>query len=267
MFLSPQSGYQPIQLYHLSTEGVRCDTAPPGETLQQWAYFYWWLDISAPRVELDVIPDNAVDLVISPAIPAFAALYFPVHKPFVIPLEGPIVYAGISLKAETVPHLLGLDLPQLKSLEPGLETVQSLGLENLVAAAQEMTSIDEVAALMERTFAERSPVAAPDNPGGTMELLLSHLEPAGIVKVAETLGVSERTFRRLSSGLMGLSPKKIQRVLRLQRALQELISQNQFLEQRGFYDDAHLIHELKALTGLTPSQLRRLAEIYNTRSR
>ena len=264
MFAPTSNEYRPVQLYHLSTDGVSCDTAPPDKALSDWVYFHWLLRIDIEHAELEVIPDNALDLVLSPSIQDFAALYFPVDAPFVIPLEGPVLYGGTSLKAEHTAKLFGYDLALLKSLEPGLETVKALGLEALVDSVQGVDTLSGLRTIMDDFVGGLTPRSYPPAHSGPLELMLSHLEPAGLTTVAASMGISERTFRRLSSDLLGLSPKKIQRVLRLQRALHELFSPLQPEQREGFYDDSHLIHELKALTGLTPGQLRRLAENYNT---
>jgi len=84
-----------------------------------------------------------------------------------------------------------------------------------------------------------------------------------IAQISATLGVSERQFRRLSVDLFGLSPKKLQSILRLQKALEELFYCEPDQIQDLYYDDSHRIRELKRLTGCTPGQIRKLAEKYN----
>ena len=81
--------------------------------------------------------------------------------------------------------------------------------------------------------------------------------------LAHRAGVSERQFRRETRRLFGLSPKKIQRIVRLQRAIGELIDGR--LSTTDYHDDSHRIRELRALTGWTPGEIRHLAETYNAR--
>lgn len=263
MFVPAHQGFRPLQLYHFAAEGVHCETLMPAAGLADRVYYHWLLHVDTARCELEVIPDNALDLVISPVIPDFAALYFPTGAPFVIPLEGPIVYAGSSFRAETATGLFPMDLATLRALEPGIGTVRALGLEDLVTTVQGMDTLADIGAALEDFISARFS-RPPSSPLiGAMEHLLSHLEPSGVNQVARTIGVSERQLRRLTSDLMGLSPKKIQRVLRLQLALGELFSPDAPVRREGFYDDSHLIRELKAMTGLTPGQLRRVAEKYN----
>ena len=64
--------------------------------------------------------------------------------------------------------------------------------------------------------------------------------------------------------LFGFGPKKIQRIMRLQASLRALLTPDTLATDDGFYDEAHRIKEIRSLTGLTPGQSRRMAEIYNS---
>ncbi len=261
------SPFRPVQLYQFAAGDHSFEHLPPADGLSDSVHYYWRLAVQAPRVDLEVIPDNAVDLVISPGIPNFAALYFPVDRPFVIPLEGPVTYMGVCMAADRSSEILGAGLPVLKALSAGVETVRFLGLEAMLACLEPATGLDSMARRFEKYLAGRPPTPASAPMAGVLDILSDHLEPAGVVAVAKSLGVSERQFRRLSGELLGLPPKKLQRVLRLQRVLAELLSPDEATLREGFYDDAHLVHELRALTGLTPGEIRRLAEKYNTLNR
>ena len=81
--------------------------------------------------------------------------------------------------------------------------------------------------------------------------------------MAAQVGLSERQFRRVINDLTGLTPKQVHRILRMQQALWALLHPNSPLPSSEFYDDSHHIRELKSLTGLTPGEIRRMAEIYN----
>lgn len=76
---------------------------------------------------------------------------------------------------------------------------------------------------------------------------------------ADALGVSVRTLRNDVREGTGLSPKDFARVRRLQRLLQGMRKRRDLpwaarALHSGYFDQAHMIHEFQALTGLKPTQ-------------
>lgn len=258
------------QLYHLDLEGGVCELAAPDSTLSAYIDYYWLLSIEQPSLVLQVIPDTAVDLVISPDIPEFAALYFPVSEKFDIKLEGPIHYAGVCFRSTAAPDLLQAELNALTQLTLGSDVIRQLDIKPLLAQIQTTYSMKQLVSHFDSFWMSR--VASRDN-SEKMKARISHhqlikaLENSvgcnSIATICQTLDISERQFRRLSNDLFGFSPKKLQNILRLQSALDELLHCEQHLFRDLYYDDSHRIRELKRLTGFTPKQIRQMAEKYN----
>jgi AraC-like DNA-binding protein len=76
--------------------------------------------------------------------------------------------------------------------------------------------------------------------------------------VAET-GLSRRQVERKCNALYGAPPKLLARKYRALRAAVALASGEASLDaviDRGFYDQSHLIREVKQFTGLTPRQIK-----------
>lgn len=103
----------PFQLYHLIGEKTQYYRALPSTYLQRYIYYYWWLNIAPGDTTIEVIPDNAADLVMSPDIDKFSVLYFPAAEKFTIPLSGPITYVGISFRTEQTSSFFNLREEQL----------------------------------------------------------------------------------------------------------------------------------------------------------
>jgi len=270
MFGSKTNQYNPIQLYHLNSHGVRCELMSPDDRLLGGIYYYWLLQIEAEHVELGVIPDNALDLVLSPMIPEFSALYFPVSEKFSIPLDGPVVYVGVCFNVGKVHSIFPMPIKTLKDLSPGKETTLALGLETLAENIQGKSSAESIQQSMDHFFIRlvQSPESTqlqgpPPERIKLLDHLLTTLDSSTIQILADQIGLSERQFRRITSSMFGCSPKKIQRIMRLQSALQELFDSDIRTLSDRYYDDSHRIKELKKLTGLTPGELRRMAENYN----
>ena len=78
--------------------------------------------------------------------------------------------------------------------------------------------------------------------------------------LADDVGASERALRRAFAEVVGLSPKLLLRITRFRRALAAARAPRRaewaaIAAGAGYYDQAHLIDEFRALTGLTPGAL------------
>ena len=271
MFGTESFRYNPRQLYQVGgTPGAECRLLPASAQLGTAVHYHWSLSIEAGTVELPVIPDNAVDLVLCPNLHDFAALYFPVENPYTITLEGPVHYVGTCLRLEGLTSLLGHSPDVLRDLEAGPATVSALSLGALIAKLSVLEDPHEIGRSLDAFFlAHRRPPkpvsesdAASEFDQALVEQFLDTLEPVHVAGLAQRIGVSERQLRRETRRLFGLAPKKIQRIVRLQRALGELIDDGPAIAD--FHDDSHRIRELRVLTGWTPSELSRLARKYHT---
>ncbi|HEY3148203.1 MAG TPA: AraC family transcriptional regulator, partial [Dongiaceae bacterium] len=78
-------------------------------------------------------------------------------------------------------------------------------------------------------------------------------------KVAQSLGIAERSLHRDLVRWSGLAPKSMARILRMQRTLYAIRADRQPLAELalhlGYADQAHMTRELKALSGFTPAEL------------
>lgn len=270
VFLSTENEL-PLQLYHLTGDGVRCYRVAPADHLQTWIYYYWWLEVAPGNTTIEVIPDNAVDLVMSPEIEQFSILYLPASEKFIIPLNGPIVYVGISFRAGFVGDYFNISQDVMRDLTPGENTTTTLSITELVRGVQELEQPDQLAIALNNLVSARlshrqsnSGKATKLNVDKALAAMQASVGMNGMEDVAEQFGLSDRQFRRIMSSLFGYGPKKVQRVMRLQSSLKEIFASELLAEDDGFFDEAHKIKEVRALTGLTPGQIRKMAEIYNS---
>ena len=61
----------------------------------------------------------------------------------------------------------------------------------------------------------------------------------GISAIAARFDLSDRQFRRILTTMFGFGPKKIQRIVRLQLALRDLMQSESSGTLDGYYDEAH----------------------------
>jgi AraC-like DNA-binding protein len=77
--------------------------------------------------------------------------------------------------------------------------------------------------------------------------------------LVSTTGLSRRQVERRCNALYGGPPKLLARKYRALRAAVAIVSERAHLDEvldRGFYDQSHLIREIKQFTGLTPGQIQ-----------
>jgi AraC-like DNA-binding protein len=130
-------------------------------------------------------------------------------------------------------------------------------LERLAAAR----GTSEAAAIFEGAIAERFAMAGGY---GVQARLVSaaadRLANASVSAVALDLGVSERHLRRVFRETTGVGPKTFAKLTRFRRAVRAARAENHatwatIAAAAGYYDQAHLISEFRAIAGVTPRAL------------
>lgn len=85
-----------------------------------------------------------------------------------------------------------------------------------------------------------------------------HIE---ITKLSKQLGITDRTLRNHFYEKIGCSPKEYMRIVKLKQVACELKHSQKSLthiaHENNYFDQAHFIHEIKDITGLSPNQLKK----------
>jgi AraC-like DNA-binding protein len=116
----------------------------------------------------------------------------------------------------------------------------------------------DAAAILESAIAER--LASADGCHARAQLAFAAadgLTSANVNAVAVDLGVSDRHLRRVFRETFGVSPKAFAKLTRFHRALRAAreeahASWASIAAAAGYYDQAHLIAEFRAIAGVTP---------------
>jgi AraC-like DNA-binding protein len=119
----------------------------------------------------------------------------------------------------------------------------------------------DAAVILESAITQR--MAMADGRRARPQLALDaadRLTHANVNAVAEDLGVSERHLRRVFRETVGVSPKTFAKLMRFDRALSVAredvgASWACIAARAGYYDQAHLIAEFRAIAGVTPRAL------------
>jgi AraC-like DNA-binding protein len=157
-------------------------------------------------------------------------------------------------------------LPALRNRTVLLDDLWGASARTLRARLQATPSPGGRLRLLEAELAARLHHAAPVDPMVRQALHVLHTQPAStsIEAVRRACGASPAQFIRRFEAVVGLTPKRYTRVLRFERALAAIARDAPqdwaaFAVDAGYFDQSHLIHEFKRLSGLTPTAYRPLS--------
>lgn len=151
--------------------------------------------------------------------------------------------------------LLGLPASELTDQHVGLDDLwgdRALTLREQLLACR---TPEDCFAVLERELLTRLSARVLVHP-----VISSVLRGKGAARVADLQrdsGYSERRFTSLFAQAVGLTPKKYLRIKRLAKVLREISHGHTSLAEvaasNGYADQAHLVHDFRELTGMTPS--------------
>jgi AraC-like DNA-binding protein len=92
-----------------------------------------------------------------------------------------------------------------------------------------------------------------------VEILLQMKGDISVDELSGKLNINRRKLERRFSEVIGLSPKQLSKIIRLQSTLKLLSKDPNYslttaAIEGNYYDQAHFIHDFKEFTGLSPKQ-------------
>lgn len=169
--------------------------------------------------------------------------------------------AGIAFKpggtlpfVESPAHDLSDDDVPLEALWGRQQT--SLLRERLLAAPDAETALDVLEQVLRETWCDRTP-----HPAVAFALGEFRADPSAtrVGDVTGAIGLSAKRFIERFKAEVGVTPKRYCRLLRFQRAV-ALAHRGLMVDWRdlaiacGYFDQAHLIHEFREFSGMTPTR-------------
>jgi AraC-like DNA-binding protein len=135
-------------------------------------------------------------------------------------------------------------------------------LEQLAVPASLAARLRALEAWLGRCIAAAPPV--DDVVRGVVDRIVRHDGRIGLRALSAGAGLGERQLRRRFEAAVGLGPKRLARIVRLQHAIRLGTSAGapglaQLAVDAGFYDQAHMIAEFRTLAGRTPPAALRAA--------
>ena len=191
----------------------------------------------------------------------------PRTRPSVEILEPGVTIIGVRLRPGVASGLLRVSARDLRDAHVPMEDVPgpwAMLSERLSAATSPRRALGS---LLDQLTIEAAHGAAPDPVVQRCVHSLLPLGAGGVGEAASDAGVSDRHLRRLFDVHVGVSPKVLQEVLRLQGVLADIqtaligpqrpggrVRFASLAARHGYFDQAHLTREFRRLVGASPGE-------------
>jgi AraC-like DNA-binding protein len=251
-------------------------TFNPGNELSTFIKCYWTLE--SPKVNIPekqrIVPDGCMEMIFhhgdlyrqfldenNSIIQPKCFVFGQITSPLEIEPTGETGIFAARFHPDGFLPFASMPLKNMENKAVPLEVLfdkEGLRLEIEVLKAQNTKQRIE---LVEKFLAERlsTPQAVDRIIESTVKTMLAINEQLSIDEISQKLNINRRQLERKFSSVIGLSPKQLSKIFRLQRTLKMLLS-NEYtsltaLAHKGnYYDQAHFIKDFKEFTGLTPKE-------------
>jgi AraC-like DNA-binding protein len=224
--------------------------APPA--LAPWLACTWERTAEAgPPVR--VLPDGCIDVVWTEG--TGTQVVGPNTTAFVVAIPAGTRVVGARLRPGAAPSLLGLAAEAVRDARVGVEDVWADEGARLAASLE--LDPDPARGIRSWLIGRIAGAELPDPLVGAAIDRLGRPD-AVIGSLADELGLSERHLRRRVSAAVGYGPKRLARVLRLQRALALGRAGDELARvalEAGYSDQAHFANDCRDLAGVPPTAI------------
>jgi AraC-like DNA-binding protein len=257
------------------TELTYQEHLPPSQ-LRAWVRRIWTLR-APPGTIVDpqpIVADGCVELVFHIGDPFLrhathgswttqpaALLVGAVTEPTVVRPAGAADVIGIRLHPWAGGDFLGIPLRELRNQLVPLDDAAPV-----LSASLRRAILDEEDGPRRRSHLvqelERHARSRPlpdDSVRVAVERVMGGAELPAVAQLASSLGRSTRWIQRAFSETLGLSPKMLARIARVQRALalartDTLTTWSAIAASSGYFDQSHLVRDFRQLVGCLPSE-------------
>ena len=172
---------------------------------------------------------------------------------------GYVHLVGVRLRAGGAWPFLGIPLREFTDQVVELETIMGREIEDLRDALCEARDDDSRFDLLESWLVRRARSRTQPTRSVSYALRVIHgeLDAVRIGRIADTIGISHKHLLREFDRCVGLTPKLFARLCAFQRVIRSVGQKTEVdwagtAATCGYHDQAHLIHEFRAFSGLTP---------------
>jgi AraC-like DNA-binding protein len=169
---------------------------------------------------------------------------------------------GIRLRTGMASQLLGVPMHELQGKLVELECLWGAAVERIRERLAACSDGARRMRIVERAVLARAPLGGRLEEAARVRALCVAVGSAryrSVGELARAHGLSHRNVIALFDRHVGLKPKQYDRVQRLRRVLRAVHAQPrpawaQLAVRCGYFDQAHLIHDFRGLTGMSPRE-------------
>ncbi len=234
----------------------------PGARLQAWVAAYWHFRVnrSAGAQLLHTIPLTGAAMMAAAMSGRWVAVTGPRIAPLQISVHPGDEFWGVHFVPGAAESLLGRTLRDTRVLADAFASPE--WMKATLARLDTVRTLSNARQALDRSLfdlARRAPTLDPQVMA-CISLIIRSRGAVPISKIAATIGLSERQFRRRFRAMTGLTPKEYARVRRTRAALVDAAHASlprwcEIALERGFTDQAHLIGEFRRTLGRTPRSM------------
>ena len=220
-----------------------------------------------------ILPDGAMELIINLGDPqALCALDQPDRRtffrrswisgertePILIDEAGYVHLVGVRLRAGGGWPFLGVPVREFSGQVVELESVLGPEINKLRDRLGEGTTDDARFDLLEEWLLARQRTPPTRAVTYALRAIQRGADAVRICQMADEIGISHKHLLREFDRCVGLTPKTFARVCAFQRVIQSVghkahVEWAETAARCGYYDQAHLIREFRAFSGVTPT--------------
>lgn len=250
---------------------------PPCSILAPYVECFWThTTLGDARTHQRVLPDGCTDIIVrADADGVRAAVVGTMRTAQMVVDAKRTLYVAVRFKAGGSAPFLGMPLAPLTDCEADLSDLWGEDAERIAEAAATALDAEGAARALEHALLTRmgrvGVGSGEDRARGLLIAATSALSRAGsarsVAAIAAELGVAERTLERVFNERVGLGPKSFGRIARFRRLVDALAPTTTpeaaapdwcgHAFAAGYYDQAHMIREFRALAGLAPTDYLR----------
>jgi len=233
---------------------------PPPADLASYVDRFWLRTTLAGDGHHRVLPDGCVDVIVH-VERGMAELVGTMTRALELP-HAPAELVAVRLKPGTAAALTRCELIDLTDRQPDLADVLGRaggGAALVDRVTRAPTPHDRIAVLVD--WVRHRLTGAPQPDPMIAHAITRLVAPAGprVDQVADQLGVTRQHLARRFRCEVGLTPKQLARIARMQRAAAALARGTPDLARLavevGYFDQSHFTSDLRELLGTTPAAL------------
>jgi AraC-like DNA-binding protein len=263
-------------LHQLPQQSMDYQTYTPGSLLQPFVKCYWTLEAPAETApeRQRIVPDGCMEMIFH---------YGDLYRQYTSPTDSLIqprcfVFGQITQTLEIAPTgrtglfsvrfhpdgftpFASLPVKEMENRAVALETLFGDEGTTLETAMLQATGTEGRMAIIDHFLQQKlsTPQVIDRIAQASVEAILQLKGQVSVDELSEQLNINRRQLERRFASAIGLSPKQLAKIVRLQAAL-KMLEQGHFTSltalayENGYFDQAHFIKDFKEFTGLSPKQ-------------